>query len=430
MEKISFDQLQEELFHEKMSNGLNVYILPKKGFNKTYATFTTKYGSVDNTFVPFGKDDYVKVPDGIAHFLEHKLFEKEDGDVFQQFSRQGASANAFTSFTRTAYLFSSTSDVEKNLETLVDFVQSPYFSEKTVEKEKGIIGQEITMYDDNPDWRLYFGLIQNLYQNHPVKIDIAGTIESIAEIDKDWLYECYNTFYHPSNMLLFIVGPVDPEKIMTQVRENQAKKDYKEMPEIKRKFEEEPQQAAEKKQVLQMNVQTSKTLLGIKALHVDQMGEVLLKNELTMNVLLDLLFGKSSKNYNKLYDEGLVDETFSYDYTQEQGFGFAMIGGDTGEPDKLADSLKQMLLGAKQGSVFNEEQLERAKKKKIGAFLRAVNSPEYIANQFTRYAFNDMNLFDVVPTLEKITLQDVQKLASEVISEERFSVCQVIPKQK
>src|SRR3954452_8054522 len=430
MEKISFDQLQEELFHEKMSNGLNVYILPKKGFNKTYCTFTTKYGSVDNHFAPIGKEEYVKVPDGIAHFLEHKLFEKEDGDVFQQFSRQGASANAFTSFTRTAYLFSSTSNVEQNLETLVDFVQSPYFSEKTVEKEKGIIGQEITMYDDNPDWRLYFGLIQNLYQNHPVKIDIAGTIESIAEIDKDWLYECYNTFYHPSNMLLFIVGPVDPEKIMTQVRENQAKKDYKEMPEIKRKFEEEPQQAAEKKQVLQMNVQTSKTLLGIKALHVDQTGEVLLKNELTMNVLLDLLFGKSSKNYNKLYDEGLVDETFSYDYTQEQGFGFAMIGGDTGEPDKLADSLKQMLLGAKQGSVFNEEQLERAKKKKIGAFLRAVNSPEYIANQFTRYAFNDMNLFDVVPTLEKINLQDVQKLASEVISEERFSVCQVIPKQK
>lgn len=430
MEKITFDQLQEELFHEKMSNGLNVYILPKKGFNKTFATFTTKYGSVDNTFVPLGKDEYVKVPDGIAHFLEHKLFEKEDGDVFQQFSRQGASANAFTSFTRTAYLFSSTSDVEKNLETLIDFVQSPYFSEKTVEKEKGIIGQEITMYDDNPDWRLYFGLIQNLYQNHPVKIDIAGTIDSIAEINKDWLYECYNTFYHPSNMLLFIVGPVDPEKIMTQIRDNQAKKDYKDMPEIKRKFEEEPAQAAEKKQVLEMNVQTSKALVGIKALHVDQTGDVLLKNELTMNVLLDLLFGKSSVNYNQLYDEGLIDETFSYDYTQEQGFGFAMVGGDTGEPDKLTDKLEKMLLAAKTGTIFTEQQLERAKKKKIGAFLRAVNSPEYIANQFTRYAFNDMNLFDVVPTLEKITLEDIKELAAEVISEERFSVCQVVPKKK
>ncbi|MEH7301894.1 EF-P 5-aminopentanol modification-associated protein YfmH [Neobacillus drentensis] len=430
MEKINFDQLQEELYHEKMSNGLNVYILPKNGFNKTYATFTTKYGSVDNTFIPLGKDEYVKVPDGIAHFLEHKLFEKEDGDVFQQFSRQGASANAFTSFTRTAYLFSSTSDVEKNLKTLIDFVQEPYFSEKTVEKEKGIIGQEITMYDDNPDWRLYFGLIQNLYQNHPVKIDIAGTIESISHITKDWLYECYNTFYHPSNMLLFIVGPVDPEKIMNQVRENQAKKDYKDQREIKRKFESEPTQAAEKKQVLEMNVQTSKALVGIKALHVDQMGAEMLKNELTMNVLLDLLFGKSSENYNQLYSEGLIDETFSFDYTQEQGFGFAMVGGDTREPDQLAERLEKMLLDAKKNSSITEEQLARAKKKKIGAFLRAVNSPEYIANQFTRYAFNDMNLFDVVPTLENITLQDVQSLAAEVISEERFSVCQVIPKKK
>lgn len=430
MEKITFDQLQEELYHEKLPNGLNVYILPKKGFNKTFATFTTKYGSVDNTFVPFGKEEYVKVPDGIAHFLEHKLFEKEDGDVFQQFSRQGASANAFTSFTRTAYLFSSTSDVEKNLETLIDFVQDPYFSEKTVEKEKGIIGQEITMYDDNADWRLYFGLIQNLYQNHPVKIDIAGTIESISHITKDWLYECYNTFYHPSNMLLFIVGPVDPDSFMNQVKENQAKKEYKDMPEIKRKFENEPVVAAEKKQVLEMNVQTSKCLLGIKALHVDQSGNEMLKNELTMNVLLDLLFGKSSENYNQLYNDGLIDETFSFDYTQEQGFGFAMIGGDTGEPDKLADTLEKMLLEAKNQSVFNEDQLERAKRKKIGAFLRAVNSPEYIANQFTRYAFNDMNLFDVVPTLEKITLNDVQSLASEVISEERFSVCQVVPKKK
>jgi predicted Zn-dependent peptidase len=429
MEKINFDQLQEELYHEKLPNGLNVYILPKKGFNKTFATFTTKYGSIDNHFVPLGKEEYVKVPDGIAHFLEHKLFEKEDGDVFQQFSRQGASANAFTSFTRTAYLFSSTSDVEKNLETLVDFVQDPYFSEKTVEKEKGIIGQEITMYDDNPDWRLYFGLIQNLYQNHPVKIDIAGTIESISHITKDLLYECYNTFYHPSNMLLFIVGPVDPDKFMEQVRENQAKKVYQEIPEIKRKFEDEPVQTAQKKQVLEMNVQTSKCLIGMKALHVDQSGPELLKNELTMNVLLDLLFGKSSENYNKLYSDGLIDETFSYDYTQEQGFGFAMVGGDTENPDKLADELKNMLFQAKNGTTFTEEQLDRAKKKKIGGFLRAVNSPEYIANQFTRYAFNDMNLFDVVPTLEKIAMNDIKTMASEVISEERFSVCQVTPKK-
>ncbi|MFE8699145.1 EF-P 5-aminopentanol modification-associated protein YfmH [Cytobacillus sp. FJAT-54145] len=428
MNKITFDQLQEELFHEKLDNGLDVYILPKKGFNKTYATFTTKYGSIDNKFVPLGKDEFVTVPDGIAHFLEHKLFEKEDGDVFQQFSRQGASANAFTSFTRTAYLFSSTSDVERNLETLIDFVQEPYFAEKTVEKEKGIIGQEITMYDDNPDWRLYFGLIENMYKNHPVKIDIAGTIDSISHITKDMLYECYHTFYHPSNMLLFITGPVDAESIMKQVKDNQSKKEYNKQPEIKRYFEEEIEEVANKKQVLPMNVQSSKCLIGIKALHVNQSGKEMLKNELSLNVFLDVLFGKSSENYNQLYNDGLIDESFSYDYTQEHGFGFAMVGGDTNDPDRLADTLQKMLLDAKNNELTTES-LERTKKKKIGAFLRAVNSPEYIANQFTRYAFNEMNLFDVVPTLEGITVEDVKATVNDFIAENRFSVCQVVPKK-
>jgi predicted Zn-dependent peptidase len=428
MEKIRFEQLQEELYYEKLDNGLSVYILPKAGFNKTYATFTTKYGSIDNHFVPLGKTDAVKVPDGIAHFLEHKMFEKEDGDVFQQFSRQGASANAFTSFTRTAYLFSSTMDVEKNLETLMDFVQEPYFTESTVEKEKGIIGQEITMYDDNPDWRLYFGLIENLYNTHPVKIDIAGTIPSITEITKDMLYECYHTFYHPSNMLMFVVGPVSPDQIMKQIKDNQAKKTFSEQPDIMRHFESEPAHVAQAKKVLNMNVQTSKCLVGIKALHVDQQGEAMLKNELTINVLLDLMFSKSSENYNRLYNEGLIDETFSFDYTQENGFGFAMVGGDTRDPDKLAETLKAIFFEATKGTAITEESLNRTKRKKIGAFLRAVNSPEYIANQFTRYAFNEMDLFAVVPTLEAITLEDVQKAASEIISEERFSVCQVVPK--
>nr|WP_295971609.1 pitrilysin family protein [uncultured Bacillus sp.] len=428
MEKIEFDQLQEELFHEQLENGLKVYILPKKGFNKTFATFTTKYGSVDNHFVPLGKQEYVKVPDGIAHFLEHKLFEKEDGDVFQQFSRQGASANAFTSFTRTAYLFSSTTNVEQNLETLMDFVQEPYFSEKTVEKEKGIIGQEITMYDDNPDWRLYYGLIQNLYQNHPVSIDIAGTIDSISYITKDLLYECYGTFYHPSNMLLFVVGPIEPETIMKQIRENQAKKHFNHAPEIKRQFPNEPLEAAKKGQVLQMNVQTSKCLVGIKANRANINGAEMQKYELTLNIILDLLFGKSSDNYDQLYSAGLIDDSFFYDYSQEQGFGFAMIGGDTKDPDQLEKKLANMLLAAKNGTFFTPESLERAKKKKIGAFLRAVNSPEYIANQFTRYTFNEMNLFDVVPTLERITLEDVKKTAADFIAEERFTVCQVVPK--
>ncbi|KMJ59323.1 zinc protease [Bacillus sp. LL01] len=427
MEKIEFNQLAETLYHETLDNGLEVYLLPKNDFHKTYATFTTKYGSIDNKFVPIGEDDFITVPDGIAHFLEHKLFEKEHGDVFQDFSKQGASANAFTSFTRTAYLFSSTSTVEKNLETLMDFVQAPYFTEKTVEKEKGIIGQEITMYEDNADWRAYFGLIQSMFHHHPVKIDIAGTIESISNVTKDLLYTCYETFYHPSNMLLFVVGPMNTEEMMGFIKENQAKKTFKEQEEIQRQFDEEPVSVSEKKKVLKMNVHTSKCMIGIKESNPTRQGGELLKHELTVNILLDLLFGKSSDHYQKLYEDGLIDETFAYDYTGENGFGFAMLGGDTSEPDKLAERVQDILLQFDPSSI-KEDELERIKKKKIGSFLRALNSPEFIANQFTRYAFNNMDLFEVTPQLEKITLEDLENVATEFINEDAFTICQVVPK--
>ncbi|HHW38941.1 MAG TPA: insulinase family protein [Bacillales bacterium] len=427
MKKIVFDQLKETLFHEKMANGLDVYLLPKEGFNKTYATFTTKYGSIDNRFVPIGQSKELHVPDGIAHFLEHKLFEKEDGDVFQQFSKQGASANAFTSFTRTAYLFSSTSNVNENLETLIDFVQSPYFSDQTVEKEKGIIGQEITMYDDNPDWRVYFGLIENMYKTHPVKIDIAGTIESISKINKDLLYTCYETFYHPSNMLLFVVGPINEEEMMTLIRDNQNKKEFKEAKEIKRFFEDEQVEVATAKQVLEMPVQTPKCLVGFKAKNPTRSGKELLERELTINVLFDLLFGKSSENYEKLYNDGLIDDSFSFDYTEEYGFGFAMIGGDTENPEQLAGRLKETMLNFDINSI-SEDYLSRIKKKKIGSFLRALNSPEYIANQFTRYQFNGMNLFDIVSVLEGIQTSNLQEVASDLFDEKCFTICEVVPK--
>lgn len=427
MEKKLYEQLNEELFFEKMENGLSVYILPKPGFNKTYATFTTKYGSIDNHFKAPQDSEFTKVPDGIAHFLEHKLFEKEDGDVFQQFSKQGASANAFTSFTRTAYLFSSTSNVEKNLETLIDFVQEPYFSDKSVEKEKGIIGQEITMYDDNADWRLYYGVIENMYHNHPVKIDIAGTIDSIAGINKELLYQCYNAFYHPSNMLLFVTGPVDPDEIMTQIRNNQAKKEFENRGEIIRKFEEEPDSTATKKRTIHMHVQTPKCIVGIKASKLGLQGQELLKRELAINLFLDVVFGKSSEYYDQLFSEGLIDNSFFYDYTQEYGFGFAMVGSDTSKPDILEEKFKTILLDVKSGKILTEDKINTARKKKIGSFMRTLNSPESIANQFTRYAFNDMELFNVVPTLETLSFDEIVEAVNDLIDEGRMTAFQILP---
>ncbi|ADC51964.1 putative processing protease [Alkalihalophilus pseudofirmus OF4] len=424
MKQLTFEQLKETLYHEKLENGLDVYILPKEGFNKTFATFTTKYGSIDNKFTPLGGNDTIHVPDGIAHFLEHKMFEDENGDVFQDFSKQGASANAFTSFTRTAYLFSSTTNVEKNLETLLDFVQHPYFTEESVEKEKGIIGQEITMYDDNPDWRAYFGVIENMFVNHPVKLDIAGTIESISNITKDLLYTCYQTFYHPNNMLLFIIGPVDPQAIMKQVKENQGSKSFAAPETINRVFDDEPNEVATEKNVIHMPVQTPKCLVGFKEANPSRQGEDLLKHELSINILLDLMFGQSSANYQKLYEQGLIDDSFSFDYSAEEGFGFTILGGDTKKPDELAEAIKEMITTFKQ-EALDESVVNRAVKKKIGSFLRSLNSPEYIANQFTRYQFNDMTLFDVVPVLEGITKEHLSEVLEEHFDFKRFTVCQV-----
>lgn len=427
MKKIEFETLQETLFQETLPNGLDVYILPKRGFSKTFMTFTTKYGSVDRTFIPRGKDEPTTVPDGIAHFLEHKMFEKEDGDVFQQFSLHGASANAFTSFTRTSYLFSTTDHLYENAKILLDFVQQPYFTAQTVEKEKGIIAQEIIMYDDQPDWRLYFGTIENLYYNHPVKIDIAGTVESIDQITAEHLYECYETFYHPSNMAVFVVGAVNPEEMMTFIREDQAQKEFPQPESIERLFDDEQNEAAFPERTLKMDVSKPKVNIGMKCTATQLQGEVMLKNELAAGLVLDILFSRTSPFFTHAYENGLIDESFSYDVTMEKGFGFAMVGSDTNEPEALIKAIQQTIREMRENWTIDENDLDRLRKKKIGQFMRSLNSPEFIANQFTRYLFNEMNLFDVIPTLEKISIEDLKDAFDTFSAEEGMTIFTIYP---
>ena len=430
MNKTYFQQLDETLYNEQLPNGLNVYILPKKGFSKTYVTFTTNYGSIDREFIPLGKEEPVIVPDGIAHFLEHKMFEKEEGDVFQQFSEKGASANAFTSFTRTSYLFSSTDHVLDNTKTLLDFVQQPYFTEQTVEKEKGIIAQEITMYDDQPDWRLYFGTIENMYKEHPVKIDIAGTIESINKITADHLYECYNTFYHPSNMMVFVVGAVDPELMMNFIKEDQASKSFEKPQEIKRFFPNEQLSVDIQERTLQMDVQKPKVMFGIKSNNTNIFGNEMLNYELSMQVAVELIFGRTSVFYQDVYEKGYIDESYSADFSMEHGYGFTMIGSDSTNPEALVASIKQTIADTQNEWKYTEEDLKRVTRKKIGFFLRALNSIEYIANQFTRYSFNKMNLFDVVPALENLTMEQVKHAFESLTNSEMHTVFTVLPNEK
>jgi predicted Zn-dependent peptidase len=419
MQRISYEHLQETIYHEKLPNGLNVYLLPKPGFQKTYATFATKYGSIDNRFQREGGPEH-RVPDGIAHFLEHKMFEEPEGDIFATFAAQGASSNAYTSFDRTVYLFSATGNIPENVTTLVNFVQSPYFTDENVEKEKGIIGQEINMYRDNPDWRSYFGLIEALYVNHPVRIDIAGTIDSIAQITKETLYDCYRTFYHPANMLLFVVGGIEPEPLMELIRANQAGKTFPPHGEIRRYFDPEPLQVKEQVRRIQLPVSLPKCLVGFKEPPHTLDGPALLRRELEMKLVLDMLFSQSSAMYQKLYDEGLITDNFGYEYNQIGDQAFSVVGGDTKDPERLMARLREEVEAVQQ-SGFEPAAFERSRKKRVGGFLRMLNSPESLASEFTKYQFRAADLFDILPVYESLTIQDVNNRVKEHFNWDRMA---------
>lgn len=424
MNKQTYEDISEVIYSEEMGNGLTVYLLPKPEMAKTYGLFSTNYGSIDQTFIPIGEDEKVTVPEGVAHFLEHKLFEKKDRDVFADFGKQGASPNAYTSFTKTAYLFSATNHIEKNVETLIDFVQDPYFSEQSVEKEKGIIGQEITMYDDQPDWQSFMGTIKSMFQNHPVNIDIAGTIDSIKSITKDDLYTCYNTFYHPENMTLFIAGNFDASKMMELIKQNQAAKDFKKMDKIEREFPHEPETVAMKENKIIMPVSIPKCTIGIKESVAELKKEVFLKKDLLQSMVIDHYFSKSGQFYQTLYDEKLIDSSFYFETNLEKNFGYSFIGSNTDHPEQFAAKVKELLISTNEASLSAEE-FERAKRKKVGKLLRAMNSLEFLANQYTHYHTLEIDFFQVIPTIQSLTLEEANNFVQNWITEDRLAVCTI-----
>ncbi len=426
MEKIVYDNLKEELYYEQLDNGLNVYILPKRGFNKYYATFTTKYGSIDNKFIPIGKKELITVPDGIAHFLEHKMFESEKGDAFDKFTEFAAKSNAYTSFNRTAYLFSCTSFFEENLNLLLDFVQEPYFTEDNVEKEKNIIAQEISMYDDNPEWRLYFGTIQNMFKDNVVKVDIAGTEESIYKITKDLLYECYNTFYHPANMVLFVVGDVDIEKTFDLIRNNQSKKEFDSFTKLEKNYVFESNKVAKKAETLEMDVATPKIAVGIKNNESRLLGNELMKYEIALDIIFDYLFSNSSESYQELLDEELINNTFSYELSIEYSYGFGIISSDTEKPEELIKRLKEILISARNLKI-SEEDFTTIKNKILGDSIKSLNSPEAIANSFTRYKFCEMDMFEAIKAYENLTLEDLEAVLP-FFDEKALTSMTILPK--
>lgn len=409
MKVIKYPTLKETLYFEEMPNGLKVYLLPKVGFSKTYGLFSTRFGSVDTTFVPLHEQDMIKVPDGIAHFLEHKMFEMEDGDASEAFAKLGASTNAFTSSSRTAYLFSTTSHEKECIELLLDFVQDIYLTDENVEKEKGIINQEIGMYDDDPDWRCYFGSIQNLYQHHPVKIDIAGTVETVASIDKATLEKCYHTFYHPSQMMLFVVGHINPDEIMKLIQDNQQQKHFSKENPIQRAVVNEPLDVAQKEAVLHMDVTMPKIIVSMKINTILTKPQERLKRELAMNLFLDIFFAKSSSLYDEWLNEELINDSFSAQFTQERDYCFLQIGGDTLYPEQLKEKILYFIKHIHEYDIRQEDFL-RLKKKTMGIMISLFNSPESIANMFSRYYFEGIMIFDLIDCLNALTMDDLMSL--------------------
>lgn len=419
LKKLIYDKLNECLYYDKLDNGLEIYLLTKPEYNKTYASFSTKYGSVDNHFKIDGKE-YLMV-DGIAHFLEHKLFEMPDGiDASTMLSKLGAQANAYTTFDQTTYLFTTTSNVLKAVEVLLDFVQKPYFTKDNVLKEKGIIEQEIKMYDDYPDFVSETGLLKNVYKDHPARIDIAGDVKSIRKITEEDLYTCYNAFYHPSNMKLLIIGNFNLEEVYDLIVNNQKAKTFGKSPLIERIYPSELDKVNKKYKKIKHDVSMPKLSYGIK---INKEYD-LMKFDMASSIYISLLLGESSKNYEDLIKSGIINESFDASSMVYSSFKLFFISTDTNNPDELIKRLNNIILSKKE---FIKEDFNRIKNNLIGKIITIFNSLEAISTMFIRYSFQNDDFFKIIDLINNITLDDIYEI-DNLISEDAISSFVIYPK--
>lgn len=419
---IKDEHLNEEVLYTRHESGLDIYIAPKKGYSSQYAIFGTKYGSIDNKFMVDG--ELLTVPHGIAHYLEHKLFESEDGDAFTRFAKTGASANAYTSFDRTCYLFSSTTEFLSSLEILLDFVQHPYFTEKTVAKEQGIIGQEIKMYEDAPDWRVLFNLLGALYHNHPVKIDIAGTVESISHITPELLYKCYNTFYNLGNMVLCIAGDVDPEEVI-KVADKTLKPAKKQ--EVSSVFDDEPESIVKPRVEQKLSVSIPLFDIGFKDKPSD--GHEGAVNEVLTEILLEAVFGDSSPLYRHLYDNGLINSDFSTEYFSGRSFASVIIGGTSHDPDAVLSSVLSELDGIKENGL-SKESFEAAKRAVFGRYTALYDSVDNVANSLAGCRFMNIKPFETLEAVAAADYESASERFNTLFDKKRSAMSVINPLEK
>jgi predicted Zn-dependent peptidase len=416
---IESKRLGEKVYHIHHETGADIYIEPKKGYSSKYAIFGTKYGSIDNSF-KVGNENIV-VPEGIAHFLEHKLFESEGGDAFQRYARTGASANAYTSFDKTCYLFSCTDKFNESLEILLDFVQNPFFSEKTVQKEQGIIGQEIRMYLDDPNWRVFFNLLSALYHTHPVKIDIAGTEQSISQISADLLYKCYNAFYNLNNMVLSVCGDIEPEQVL-EIADRLFKKNA--APKVESIFLPEPDGIVKNRIEQKLSVSVPLFHIGFKDVPVE--GYTMAKKEAVSSILLEIIGGDASPLYRKLYDKGIINASFGMQYFSGRSFASTVIGGESREPDAVMNEFMSEINRLKANGISSED-YDRAKKTVFGRLVAHYDNVDGIANGLVGSHFAGMAPFDIVEAVAEVTPEDIHNSLTSSFDENKAALSVVLP---
>ncbi len=403
MKKQIFEGFGEESYVKaELPNGLQIYIMEKPQYSSSYAIYGTHYGSIDTRFAKDG-GEMITVPEGIAHYLEHKLFEGEDGDAFSKYAKTGASANAFTSFDRTCYLFSCSDNFYENLDILLSFVQSPYFTPENVEKEQGIIGQEIRMYDDNPGWRVMFNLLKGMYHNHPVRIDIAGTIESIAQIDADLLYKCYETFYNPANMYICLVGNIDTDKTLKQIEKSIIDKPPVEI--IRGEFD-EPQTIVKPYVEQRLAVNTPMFCLGFKQKITTPYRR--LKSKVCVDLLLQAICGDASPLYARLMNEGLINDDFGSEYFNGNGYAAVIFEGESNEPERVANEIKAEINRLREDGI-SKKLFSAVKCAMYGDMVRRFNSVENLTMSLTECAINNYSLFDEIKMVKSVSYDDVMK---------------------
>lgn len=406
MKKHEYPKTGDVIYSEILENGLKVYYLPKNDYHKVYGLFTTSFGSLDTTF---GGKTY---PEGIAHFLEHKLFEKEDGDVMYKFSALGAQTNAFTSFSRTSYLFSTQENAAECVKLLLDFVQKPYFTEENVKKEQGIIQQEIEMYRDDSDWQLFSGLLARLYPETALAADIAGTPETIWEITANDLYENHVKFYQPSNMNLFLTGNFDLKEIAELVRQNQAAKDF-----VKQeKFERTEVALNPVKSDSSINFEVAQPKLGLGFRGNDELPtdeREFLDYKMSNIFLMEMMFGKTSNRYEALYNQEIIDDSFGHGFDSDLRFHYSFITADTDKADELTEIVKTALENFEMDENFNDEHLALIKKETLGDFYKSLNSLEFIAHQFSSNLTESISFFELPEMVANLDLTTITKYAKQ-----------------